>query len=800
MAKTTINVCVKDANVPDPLKALDSCVLWKPEWNEKRKRWDKLPISPKTFRLSNHEDPKTRMTFSAALALHQNYPQFGIGVSMDRRDGYTAVDIDHCVTSVEGQYVIDDRGRYAIDLFRSYWEVSPSGTGIRIFIKGSLPEGVNGRNNRVKGVEVYSGRHFLTITGDVPDGRPCSIEMRQRELDVFYAEYFPEPAPAAPQESYGADWSDEEVLNAIHRSARHVYLLEDLKDGDFSKYGGDVSSAEAAAMEMLLFYSGGHEGQVERLFRELMPCREKWDTLRGQMTYVQYSIARIKKKMTKFRTRQQPDAEWAAPIKFEQPARPEFPVEVFPPWIRTFVSEVAEALQVPVDLPAMLALVVLAAALSKKAIIRRDNSWVEPLNIYVIVVLPPASRKSAVFKMATGPITVYEKELIEAARISVKRDISDRVVKENRIKNLQAKLAKLDLKPAEAQQCQEQLNMLSDELASVKEAALPRLVADNATPEKLASLLSQNEGKIAVLSAEGDVIDIMAGRYAKGNADIGIFLKGHAGDIHYVDRQGRPSECIQDPAITLGLAVQPDVLSSMMDNPSFRGRGLVGRFLYSVPANEIGRRGLTAEVNVELREAYNQNIRALLEADFLFDDVIDLSEEARAVFDSFSITIEKRLGDHEDLGGIQDWAGKLAGATLRIAGLLHVADYVGKVNADRVGVETMRSAIQLAGYLIEHAKAAFGCVGGKAASDAQILLTWIAKRVKESSAKPVTFTRSEISEGVRRSIPAKALDGPLKDLVERGYLERIFRVKQKGRPAELFAANPHHDWAGELSI
>lgn len=369
----------------------------------------------------------------------------------------------------------------------------------------------------------------------------------------------------------------------------------------------------------------------------------------------------------------------------------------------------------------MLALIVLAAALSKKAIIRRDNSWVEPLNLYAMVVLPPASRKSAVFKMATGPLTVYEKELIEAARVSVKRDISDRVVKENRIKNLQAKLAKLDLKPVEAQQCQEQLNILSDELASVKEAALPRLVADNATPEKLASLLSQNEGKIAVLSAEGDVVDIMAGRYAKGNADIGIFLKGHAGDIHYVDRQGRPSECIQDPAITLGLAVQPDVLSAMMDR-----RGLVGRFLYSVPANEIGRRGLTAEVNVELREAYNQNIRALLEADFLFDDVIDLSEEARAVFDSFNITIEKRLGDQEDLGGIQDWAGKLAGAMLRIAGLLHLAYYVGKVNADRVGVETMRCAIQLAGYLIEHAKAAFGCAGGKAASDARILLTWIA--------------------------------------------------------------------------
>jgi len=73
-----------------------------------------------------------------------------------------------------------------------------------------------------------------------------------------------------------------------------------------------------------------------------------------------------------------------------------------------------------------------------------------------------------------------------------------------------------------------------------------------------------------------------------------VFLKGHAGDLLRVDRVGRAAEHIADPALTLGLAVQPEVLRDIARMPGFRGRGLLARILYAVPPNTVGRRRVGA--------------------------------------------------------------------------------------------------------------------------------------------------------------------------------------------------------------
>lgn len=68
---------------------------------------------------------------------------------------------------------------------------------------------------------------------------------------------------------------------------------------------------------------------------------------------------------------------------------------------------------------------------------------------------------------------------------------------------------------------------------------LPRLVADDVTPEAVASLLAEQGGRLAVLSAEGGILATLAGRYS-GAPNLEVFLKGHAGDLLRVDRKGRP--------------------------------------------------------------------------------------------------------------------------------------------------------------------------------------------------------------------------------------------------------------------
>src|SRR5262249_48807937 len=105
-----------------------------------------------------------------------------------------------------------------------------------------------------------------------------------------------------------------------------------------------------------------------------------------------------------------------------------------------------------------------------------------------------------------------------------------------------------------------------------------------------ASLLCEQGGRLAIISAEGGIFDVIAGRYSANIPHLDVWLKGHAGDPLRVDRKGRDPEYIPRPALTLGLMIQPDVLATIGRNTAFRGRGLLARFLYALPGSKVGHR------------------------------------------------------------------------------------------------------------------------------------------------------------------------------------------------------------------
>lgn len=135
------------------------------------------------------------------------------------------------------------------------------------------------------------------------------------------------------------------------------------------------------------------------------------------------------------------------------------------------------------------------------------------------------------------------------------------------------------------------VDRLVAELEALPVVVAPRLVADDITPEKVAVLMAQHGERIALLSAEGGVFGIMAGRYQPNSSpNLDVFLKAHSGDRLTVDRIGRSPVRLEKPALTIGLAVQPDVIRRLADTPEFRGRGLLARFLYALPDSLVGSR------------------------------------------------------------------------------------------------------------------------------------------------------------------------------------------------------------------
>ncbi|MGC7880141.1 YfjI family protein, partial [Desulforudis sp. 1190] len=336
------------------------------------------------------------------------------------------------------------------------------------------------------------------------------------------------------------------------------------------------------------------------------------------------------------------------------------------------------------------------------------------------------------------------------------------------------------------------------ELERLRVPARPRLVADDCSPERLAGLLAEQSGRMAVMAPEGDVFDLMAGRYGNG-PNFGVYLRAHAGDDLRVDRVGRPPEYVAKPALTLGLAVQPDVLRGLLDKPGFKGRGLLARFLYSLPASNVGRRRIDAPpVPASIRTTYEHAVLALLALPWGTDEdgnptphILRLSPGAAEVFGIFERALEPKLDPLGDLGIIADWGSKLAGAVARIAGVLHLADNVDRPDpwAVEISDETMTGATLLADYLTAHAKAAFGEMGADPALDAaRCILDWIEHKGLEM------FTKRDVFNGLRgRFKRATELDAPLAVLTERGFIrEQLVERSGPGRrPSPVFEVNPN---------
>ncbi|WP_375538671.1 YfjI family protein [Streptomyces griseorubiginosus] len=473
---------------------------------------------------------------------------------------------------------------------------------------------------------------------------------------------------------------------------------------------------------------------------------------------------------------------WEDPIPLTgRRERPPFPAHVLPAWLGEFVTAVAQETQTPVDLAGSIALAVLATAAGGRSVVHVRGNWREPTNLYTVVALPPANRKSAVFALLTNPLYEAEKQLKTAMKpVIVEAELTARLAKEA-ADRAAAKAASADGdKRDDMVATAVGLAQTADTLTVPAE---PVLLADDSTPETVTSLMAEQGGRLSVMSAEGGIFDIIAGRYS-GAPNMEVFLKGHAGDRLRVNRQTR-REYIDAPALTIGLAVQPDVLKDIGKVKGFEGRGLLARFLYSLPVSTVGDREIiTDPVPEETAAAYTEQVidLTLSLAEWTDPAVIQLSPEADTALIAYQKRIEPQLKARGGtLGHISNWAGKLAGATARMAALLHLADHGGGGYAHPVTADTMSAAIELGQYYTAHALAVFDVMGADhtTARAHSVLETLRTQRWTEVSKRDlmVKLSRSEFPT-------AADLDPTLNLLEDHGYVrvQPIVRTGGRGRP------------------
>jgi putative DNA primase/helicase len=189
---------------------LEQWLCWRRE--EREGKPTRVPYSPATGQRASSTKPETWTGYQEALRACKEQGYGGIGFVFTPEDDLCGVDLDGCLNPETGE--VEGWAQEIIEELNSYIEVSPSGTGVHILIRGKLPKS----RNRKGRFEAYDRGRYFTVTGEHLSGTPQAIEARQEELRGVVRRVFGEEStnghkePCETTEPVGNGFSDNEIV------------------------------------------------------------------------------------------------------------------------------------------------------------------------------------------------------------------------------------------------------------------------------------------------------------------------------------------------------------------------------------------------------------------------------------------------------------------------------------------------------------------------------------------------------------------------------------------------------------
>lgn len=254
-------------NIPHRLREIPQWLMWR--WVNRGGKRSKPP-----FQINGNPasptDENTWSLFDEVVEAFGSGQFSGIGIALTVDLGIVAWDLDHCIDAKTGK--IADWALHIVTSINSYTEITPSGEGLRILLRGDVP-----KDGIKKGpLECYKHKRYVTITGQHLANTPKEIE----EVDCTNI------------------WN-ESFLDKKKRQDGEEFQLDEkfklLKEGKYAEAGfPSHSEADLSYCGYLANIAHGDPKEVDRLFRQSKLYREKWDTQRGSegVTYGQLTIAK----------------------------------------------------------------------------------------------------------------------------------------------------------------------------------------------------------------------------------------------------------------------------------------------------------------------------------------------------------------------------------------------------------------------------------------------------------------------------------------------------------------------------
>ncbi len=346
--------------------------------------------------------------------------------------------------------------------------------------------------------------------------------------------------------------------------------------------------------------------------------------------------------------------------------------------------ELSRVENVPVEFAALLCLSAVSAGCLGGIAVKSIRGKVTTPHLYSIVGARSGVGKSEVVKQAFAPIYNLEKSMISNWRANVQPGLQAQgELLEAKVKKV-AKGADIDSELGSEHMGVKDLAAVKRQLDEVhRSLQSPRMIYEDCTQEALALGLSQNAGKVSMVSSDArKAIKNLMGSYKSGETDEDVLLKAFSGDQISVDRIGRDAgPPITNPQMSVFLTVQLDLFNQFVGHSSFLESGLLPRFLMtkiSVEPQYISTTGVDDEIYPSVIEGYRMRLEDIarvfrIGVTTTKPDIIDTQPGAREAIVQFTnecVTLQR--GELRDIGSCVARWGEL---TWRLALVLHVAHY-----------------------------------------------------------------------------------------------------------------------------
>lgn len=245
-------------NIPLEMRDFRSWVVWRFEDRSSVKP-TKIPYCALSGKLASVTNPSTWCDFEAAVSVLNSSSRYdGIGFVLSSTDPYCFIDLD----SPKSQENFNRQFKIS-EAFPSYQEYSPSGNGLHIIVRASVPSG-----RKRDSIEIYSDLRYMTMTGNVY--KSTAIQESNELANNLWEELG--NGPNKTQFYMGMseeEYTDNEIIE-MASNATNGELFDRLWSGDWSDYkpneaGTHSSEADMALVDIIAFYSH-NKAQISRLF------------------------------------------------------------------------------------------------------------------------------------------------------------------------------------------------------------------------------------------------------------------------------------------------------------------------------------------------------------------------------------------------------------------------------------------------------------------------------------------------------------------------------------------------------